>query len=506
MKIFVILVSMLTLLACGQKNTAEWTLDIVHTNDIHGHALSPSETVIGYATTKNQVEAMREDGKTVWLLDAGDIIQGSALTNMDKGASTLEVMNLMGYTAVAVGNHEFDFGGEHLLALNKQANFPWLSSNVTYNGQHPFTPYIIKEENGTRIAIVGLTTPETVWATHPDNVQGFTFASPIDTMNKLMPTLKKKADIIIVLAHLGQEGDYSSADLARAVSGIDLIIDGHDHIALPHGTKINNTLITSTGSYATHLGFIELTIKNNRVQNISAQLRDASAEELNAGYTLRPQAQQVATLVAEIQARGVEFLSTVVFNNPIFLPGHRDIMRASDTQLGRVIADAMRTESRADIALIYAGSIRTDLPAGAITYEVLLNMLPLPDLLATVNATGSQIQELIEWSVSRLPEANSGFFQVSGITFDVNPNAAPNARLSNIMVGNTPLDANTTYLVAVPDFIVSGGAGIASFNLSLLSQPIISRFDLISSVFMRYMQQNPNAVAGAEPKRMNFQS
>ncbi len=501
MKLLLMLVGMLTLLSCGQKNTTEWMLNIVHTNDLHGHAMNPNETSIGYATIMNNVEAMREDGKTVWLLDAGDIIQGTVLTNMDKGASTLKVMNLMGYTVAAMGNHEFDFGSDHLLALVQQANFPWLAANIQHNGKYPFTRYIIKEENGTRIAIVGITTPETLWKTHPNNVKGYTFTSPIATMQELMPTLKKKADIIIVLAHLGQEGDYSSDALARTVSGIDLIIDGHDHTALPQGKMVNNTLIANTGAYSTNLGFIELTIKNNRIKNTGAKILDVSAEELNAGYTMRPQAQEVANLLAEMRANGEAQMNQVVLTNTVFMSGNRDVVRTSDAQLGRLIADAIRAEGDADIALMNGGGIRADLPAGAVTYGTLMSILPFDNLVYTINATGRQINEALEWGVSRLPEANGSFLQVSGITFEVNQNAAPNSRISNIMVGDSPLDMNASYLLAAPDFMAAGGDGF-----TMLQLPVVSQLDLISSSFVRYMEQNPDAMGLADQQRITIRS
>lgn len=503
MKVLLMLAGLLVLLSCGQNNTAEWTLHLVHTNDIHGYALSPSETAIGYATIMNNVEARREEGKTVWLLDAGDIIQGTPLTNMDKGASTLAVMNLMGYTAAAVGNHEFDFGGDHFIELAKQADFPWLAANIEYEGKLPFPPYIIKKENGTRIAIVGLATPETLWKTHPDNVKGFTFASPTETMQKLMPELKRRADVIIVLAHLGQEGDhtYTSVELARTVPGIDLIIDGHDHTALPEGMLVNNTLIVNTGSHSRSLGFVELTIRNKQVQSITAKINDVSAEELNAGYILRPQAQKVLNLLTDIRLHGEVQMNTVVLTNPTFLSGSRDVVRTSDAHLGRLIADAMRAESRADVAFMNAGGIRADLPAGEVTYGDLLSILPFSNLIYTIHATGSQIKEALEWGVSRLPEANGGFLQVSGITFDVNPTAPSNTRVSNIMVGNAPINLTQTYLVAAPDFITAGGDGF-----TMLQLPILTQLEIISASLLRYMQQNPEAIAQSAPERITIGS
>lgn len=501
MKFLLLLISMLMFLSCEQKNTTEWTLDIIHTNDIHGHALVPSETAIGYATIMNNVEALREEGKTVWLVDAGDAIQGTALTNLDRGASTIKVMNLMGYTAAAVGNHEFDFGSDHFISLTKEANFPWLAANVTYNGKHPFLPYVIKKVNGTRIALIGLTTPETLWKTHPNNVKGFTFTSPIATMQDLMPTLKKKADVIIVLAHLGQEGDYTSDALARTISGIDLIIDGHDHGALRNGLIVNKTLIVNTGAYSANLGFVELTIKNNQVQSINAKLYDVFAEELNAGYTMRPQAQEVADFLAKIQAQGAEQMNRVVLTNSMFLSGNRDSLRTSDSALGHLIADAMRDESGADIAIMNAGGIRAGLPVGEVTYGTLLSILPFDNLIYTINVSGSQLKEALEWGVSRFPEPNGGFLQVSGITFDVNPNAEPNARVSNIKVGYTPIEMHTSYLLAAPDFITAGGDGF-----TMLELPVISQLDLISASFVRYIQQNSHAISETTVTRINILS
>ena len=216
------------------------------------------------------------------LLDAGDTFHGTTFATLQKGRSIVEVMNEVGYDAMAAGNHDFNYGYERLVELNHMAHFPILSANVHYeNGTRLLEPYVIKETAGIKIGLFGLTTPETTYKTHPNNVQGLIFTDPAEEAKKIVAEIRDQVDVIIAVTHLGI--DASSTDtsikIAREVEGIDVIVDGHSHSTLVEGLQgEHDTLIVSAGEYTQNLGVVELLFDEEK-KLISKRARLITHEE-----------------------------------------------------------------------------------------------------------------------------------------------------------------------------------------------------------------------------------
>jgi 2',3'-cyclic-nucleotide 2'-phosphodiesterase (5'-nucleotidase family) len=213
-------------------------LKILYVNDFHGFAEPYQPTgsdapLGGIAYLAGAVDRARGKSPSL-LLAAGDMIQGNAWANFFQGKSTIEVMNAMKFDAMVVGNHEFDFGPKVLKERMAQASFPLLGANV--KGFPGLKPYIIKNLQGVRIAIIGVVTPETPVVTHPRNVAGLTFSTPESAVRKYLQELKGRADIIVVLSHCGFQADKK---LAALVPGIDVIVGagGPDHHCPGLGTR-----------------------------------------------------------------------------------------------------------------------------------------------------------------------------------------------------------------------------------------------------------------------------
>jgi len=203
-------------------------LKILYVNDFHGFAEPYKATANdaplgGIAYLAGAVDRARHNQPSL-LLAAGDMIQGNAWANLFRGKSTIDVMNAMKFDAMVVGNHEFDFGPKVLKERMAQARFPFLGANV--KGLAALKPYVVKNLQGVRIAIIGVVTPETPVTTHPRNVAGLTFSTPESAVRKYLLELKGRADIIIVLSHCGFQADR---ELAARVPGIDVIVRGHSH-------------------------------------------------------------------------------------------------------------------------------------------------------------------------------------------------------------------------------------------------------------------------------------
>ncbi|MCQ2579699.1 MAG: metallophosphoesterase, partial [Treponemataceae bacterium] len=248
-----ILASVLLVTGCASNvsskaaDDAIYELVVLHTNDHHG-AVETKDNLGGLALRAQYVKEIRAQNQNVLLLDAGDINTGTALSNMFKAEPDIKAYNYMKYDAVALGNHEFDNDLDVLEKQIKMADFAWLSANVPRsNGKYLDKSYIIKDFKGFRVGIFGLTTRRTLTTSMPD--ESLEFADEIEAAKTMVDFLRneKKADIVILLGHLGTveetEGQETSVAVAKAVSGIDLIIDGHSHANLNEPKAVNGTPI-----------------------------------------------------------------------------------------------------------------------------------------------------------------------------------------------------------------------------------------------------------------------
>ncbi|MCL2880675.1 MAG: metallophosphoesterase, partial [Treponema sp.] len=252
----------------GQPQIRE--LILLHTNDHHG-AILPTNGEGGLAERASYIHAVRQTNPLVLLLDAGDINTGSAVSNMFSAEPDIRAYNLMGYDAVTFGNHEFDGGMERLNRQIAEASFPFVCSNIkTADGQFlGGNRYIIKKYDGFTVGIFGLTTLRTLTIANPD--KSLVFINEIDAARETVDILKntEKVDVVIALTHMGdvKESDthITSPDLARAVDGIDIIVDGHSHTYMAQPIKIGSTWIVSANEWGKYIGQGKLTMANNRI-------------------------------------------------------------------------------------------------------------------------------------------------------------------------------------------------------------------------------------------------
>ena len=234
----------------------EVVINILHTNDIHADV----ENIEYIAKYKEETD------NALWF-DGGDSTQGQPLATYTKGKAVVDVLNSAKLDAAAVGNHEFDYGKEQLLANAKMAKFPFLAANVKTEKGQPFLKkwnkngaYTIIKKAGKKIGVFGITTTETSYKTNPQNVKGITFESEIESAQKTIDILKKaKCDLIVCLAHIGNdEGSKpTSVEFGNALNGCDLIIDGHSHTEIQQKLD-NGTVLVQTGTQLKKLGFVSV--------------------------------------------------------------------------------------------------------------------------------------------------------------------------------------------------------------------------------------------------------
>ena len=437
---------------------------IAHTNDVHGRVNDDSWAgSIGMASIKNIMDALRDQHANTFLVDAGDIFHGTTFATLEEGESMVEVMNQVGYDLMVPGNHDFNYGQDRLLELAEMANFPLITANVQYAADDTdfMNPYYIQDFDGVLVGFFGLTTPETTYKTHPDNVIGLNFLNPIFQATAMVAELEPLVDIIILLGHIGIDENtaITSEDIALAVPGIDVIIDGHSHSILPDGLMVGDTLIVSTGEYMKNLGVFTLTVQNGEIIDHEVMLIDNDMiDELNYGYDYEVQS-FIDALVAD---QGI-ILNEVVGQTAVELVGTRGDVRTGETNLGNLIADSMIIVTEADVAITNGGGIRSSIAAGDITLGNIITVLPFGNIIVTIELTGQELLDSLEHGTSAYPDAEGMFPHVAGMTFDINLSNAEGSRVENLMIGGVAVDLAAIYLVATNDFMAAGGDGYDIF-------------------------------------------
>jgi 2',3'-cyclic-nucleotide 2'-phosphodiesterase (5'-nucleotidase family) len=441
------------------------TIVILYTNDLHG-AVEPETNggagageSGGLVNLVSLVDELRlEDPERTMLVDAGDTLQGTYVSNSSQGQVVVAAMNVAGYDAWALGNHEFDWGQEVLRARVSQARFPALAANLldTSSGEpwDGVQPYVIVPVGQAKVAVLGLTYPDTPGINRPENVAGLTFQAAEEAVRRYLPELESAADLIVVLSHLGYEGDRA---LASAVDGIDLIVGGHTHTFLEPPAMVNEKIITQAGTKGRVVGRLELTV----------DLETGAVKDYDRESVLIPVTDDVAVVNEEVQALVDAALEAAreTMDQPIGEVARTlQPRRSGEFALGNLVVDAMLASwmgegHSADIAMHNNGGIRADLPKGPITFGQLYAVLPFDNQLVALDLTGEQILRILEHSVAD----RAGNMQVAGMAFRFSMSKPVGQRVLEATVGGQPLDPERVYRVVTIDYLATGGDGQEAF-------------------------------------------
>jgi 5'-nucleotidase/UDP-sugar diphosphatase len=464
----------------SQSDSQIHHLVVLHTNDTHGHPVKffqyPAPDVGGLPARATVVNRIREQHRNVLVLDAGDLNTGRLESNLFKARPDLEGYNYIGYDAMAIGNHEFDNPIGVLREQMELATFPFISANVrTKGGEYLAEPYIIKELNGLKVAIFGLTTKETEVIGNPENTRDLVFEDEIEIANNLVPELRRKADLVIALVHLGiyDSSSKGSKRLAYEVSGIDLIVDGHSHtkldapIVVTHPLTGHNTPIVQAWKWGLILGKVDLFVQNKRVIDYRFEAIPINLKEVEK----RPDGAKVYHFIGEeipedpklldllkpyvAKAESVLFKVIGQAEATFFYDG----VREEENPLGNLVADSMLWYTKylgADFALQNGGGIRADLPEGRLTERMIYEALPFDSTVVVLTLDGKSVQSLFEY-MATISSGEGGFPQVServSMTIDMRKK-----KCTQVMINGKPLDTSRTYKIATNSYLAAGGDG-----------------------------------------------
>ncbi|MBK9247300.1 MAG: 5'-nucleotidase C-terminal domain-containing protein [Ignavibacteria bacterium] len=500
------------------------TLTIVHVNDTHSNLASGGTrdsklqgTIGGIARAASYIGNAKASMPNVLTLHAGDIYVGDLFFQKYYGVAELQLMGMIGFDAMTVGNHEFDLTPATLqtaldTAFTAGQPFPLLSANLvlendTVKGLKKYIqPSTIKMIGSIKVGIFGLTTPET-------NLLSLPAPASIDTAivqiaNSTVKYLQDQdCDVIILLSHLGVAGDQS---IAKSVSGMHLIVGGHDHYVLDKPMIINGTPIVQAGAFYHEIGLVQLEVTNGAVK-----LLNAHVSTLDQSI---PEEPTVAAVVAGLIA-DIESVYGKVYSEKIAEADH-DIHEVAeeltqngnkDTELGNLVTDAYRAFAQTDIAVQPGGSMAQILYKGelvaadafrAVGYGFnTLNGLGFR--MATFSVMGAELMAGLEFGLSNIELNDEFLIQVSGMKYSYNPLANVGERLLNVEVGGNQINPAATYSIASNEFVLAffGLIGIQPTNIKILGDT--TEFAVLAGYLQAIQKATPSTLGRIKAERIS---
>ena len=477
------------------ESAENYTLTIMHMNDTHAHAdLLPNMVTA--------IKEVRAEDPNALLFNAGDVFSGTLYFNQFKGQADLALLNMMNIDAMVFGNHEFDLGsGENgqksLSEFAAKANFPFLSANVDFSGDaymaskqnntYTETPEdgivyngMVKEVNGEKVGIFGLTTEDTANISSPVNVK---FQNYIEKANEAVAAFEDMGiNKIIAVTHIGYDSNPETGNdllLAKYVDGIDVIVGGHSHTQLTapvvvdqdeNGAAKDKTVIVQAYQYSQNLGELKVDFdENGIVVGQTGQLIDVAskAADSEAAAVLAPYKSEIDSLTNQETGATAKKALT----NPRLTDSAVSV-RSNETELGNLVTDAMLAKAKERnenvvIAMQNGGGIRAAIDEGPITTGEVIAVLPFGNDPAVVQLTGDEIKQILEYSVRLAPAESGGFLHVAGMKFTYDSTKEAGSRVLTMQVKVNgqyeDIKAGQTYLVTTNNFTAKGGDGYEVF-------------------------------------------
>lgn len=506
--IFIVLINSVYAYTINKK----YKITILHTNDNHGRYWKNRHGEYGMAARYTLIRKLRKQVKKTGgyslLLSGGDVNTGVPESDLLLAEPDFIGMNKLKYDAMAVGNHEFD---NPLSIIRKQeawAGFPFLSANIFYEPKNKlmkfvgrervFAPFLIKELDGLRISILGLTTLDTPLKTNIKNTKGIAFDSPIDVSKKLVPYLKNRSDIVLALTHMGhfENGNHGSnspgdVTLARQVDGIDLIVGGHSQKALFKPDIQNGTIIVQAYEWGKYVGKVDLEFLNGELKLVSSKLIPVNLKkkiktETETKYELIEdeivENKKVLSLLEPYKIKGEKKILFDVGTVDETFVGDKVVLRSKEAAIGNLISKAFMEKTNADVAIMNAGGIRNGLEKGNIRYKDILNVHPFGGQLCIVVMTGKELKDYIKKVIIKMVPGTGGFLHSWGLKLIMKDNI-----FEEFLIQGKPVDEEKNYKLTLPEFVATGGDGYPRVDRwSSFSNTGYPEEDALRSYFEKY--------------------
>ncbi|EAW1756025.1 bifunctional UDP-sugar hydrolase/5'-nucleotidase [Salmonella enterica] len=513
-----------------------YKITILHTNDHHGHFWRSEYGEYGLAAQKTLVDSIRkevaQEGGSVLLLSGGDINTGVPESDLQDAEPDFRGMNLIGYDAMAVGNHEFDNPLTVLRQQEKWAKFPFLSANIYQKstGERLFKPWAIFTRHDIKIAVIGLTTDDTAKIGNPEYFTDIEFRKPAEEAKVVIQELNmnEKPDVIIATTHMGHydNGDHGSnapgdVEMARSLpaGSLAMIVGGHsqDPVCMASenkkqvnyvpGTpcapdKQNGIWIVQAHEWGKYVGRADFEFRNGEMKMVNYQLIPVNLKKKvtwDNGKSERvlytpeiAENPQMLSLLTPFQNKGKAQLEVKIGSVNGLLEGDRSKVRFVQTNMGRVILAAQIARTGADFGVMSGGGIRDSIEAGDITYKSVLKVQPFGNIVVYADMSGKEVVDYLT-AVAQMKPDSGAYPQFANVSF-----VAKEGKLTDLKIKGEPVDPAKTYRMATLSFNATGGDGYPRID----NKPgYVNTGFIDAEVLKEFIQQNsPLDAAAFTPK------
>ncbi|ECN5178251.1 bifunctional UDP-sugar hydrolase/5'-nucleotidase [Salmonella enterica subsp. enterica serovar Enteritidis] len=513
-----------------------YKITILHTNDHHGHFWRSEYGEYGLAAQKTLVDSIRkevaQEGGSVLLLSGGDINTGVPESDLQDVEPDFRGMNLIGYDAMAVGNHEFDNPLTVLRQQEKWAKFPFLSANIYQKstGERLFKPWAIFTRQDIKIAVIGLTTDDTAKIGNPEYFTDIEFRKPAEEAKVVIQELNmnEKPDVIIATTHMGHydNGDHGSnapgdVEMARSLpaGSLAMIVGGHsqDPVCMASenkkqvnyvpGTpcapdKQNGIWIVQAHEWGKYVGRADFEFRNGEMKMVNYQLIPVNLKKKvtwDNGKSERvlytpeiAENPQMLLLLTPFQNKGKAQLEVKIGSVNGLLEGDRSKVRFVQTNMGRVILAAQIARTGADFGVMSGGGIRDSIEAGDITYKSVLKVQPFGNIVVYADMSGKEVVDYLT-AVAQMKPDSGAYPQFANVSF-----VAKEGKLTELKIKGEPVDPAKTYRMATLSFNATGGDGYPRID----NKPgYVNTGFIDAEVLKEFIQQNsPLDAAAFTPK------
>ncbi|MFC6904916.1 bifunctional metallophosphatase/5'-nucleotidase [Halalkalicoccus tibetensis] len=439
------------------SGTGHETVTLFHDTHFHGLFEDDHADIASYF---GLIDERARAAENPFVLGNGDDIATSLYSSVFEGEHMIDALNASGLDYNTYGNHEFDLGPEVLAERVAGSEFPWVSANVVdertgdvFGAEHGAERYVLREAGGVTLGFTGLCTEDTPDVSSPG--EHVAFLDPAEAMESLTTEMcRAGADVIVVLSHLASP---VAEEVAAAVDDIDVMVGDHYSEVYDEPAEINDAILSFVGDEFEFVGEIELAVNDGEVADYEFTMHtvaEADVEPLSA----------VTEVVERYEAELDEELDVEIGETTVELDVRRETIRYGESNVGNYVADVKREETGADVGLMNGGGLRSDqvYGPGPITRRTVVDVLPFPNELVTIDVDGESLRAALEHGVSE--PGHGRFPQVSGMSFAYDPDAPAGERVGEVEVNGEALDPDGTYELATNDFVAGGGDGYEMFE------------------------------------------
>jgi 2',3'-cyclic-nucleotide 2'-phosphodiesterase / 3'-nucleotidase len=473
---------------------AELKITLLGTTDLHGNLFpydyyTAEPAARGLAKIATLIAAARAESPNNLLIDCGDVIQGTPLEAVyqEKGGPGLKhdpmmlAMNAIGYDAMVVGNHEFNFGLKNLAKARSDAHFPWISSNIL-DGDLPFAPYLLKTVAGVKIAVIGVTTPLIPDWEAEEHYRGYRFEPGVEAVKRTVAELRahEHTDIVIVAAHAGLDRDNAGdsrenmvRQIATDVPGIDAIVFGHTHQQLA-SLQIGNVLLMQPKNWGMSLGRMDFVLESGESGGWKIASKSSRLIPVTRDTIANPKILEIARPYHQLAE---SYLNTPVAEAPVALDSR--LARVEDSALIDAIQQVQLYYSKADVSFASSFNARVSVPKGPVTIRQIAALYIYENQLYAIEGNGKMVRDALENSAryfrtcasdcSEGPLINPdvigyNYDMAQGVDYEIDLNEPPGHRIRNLRWHGRPLDDAQPLRIAVNNYRAGGSAGYSMFR------------------------------------------